>query len=368
MGRQRSRSHCNPSLAVAVLAAIVLIQILTTKRRASIKRDTNDSASRERQQPDSVLRGAVARNVTHDMFNLDCVKARNDFLHFGIKGANFRSETVVNAFMRDKIPTYLIQQIADYDKKVIRKRMTESARLWSGYESLHAEHGGEAACLDYTPECAIFLRYIREVTSASDGWSPSRFLFVKCCVEHRQLRAALSCLHEEWGAVPLWITSGTLLGVVRGPFPVIIPWDTDVDMLVDARDADTVSSSLKRRSIGGRTRCAATFVDNERHAHGHLLGFVYGRERIVHPDDSRVEIWRRDDAKKMQRAGLNLPLRRGTLYNMSVWIPADSVGVLEAGYGSRWCWPCKHRTSNCKQWGLSIVNESKNASRFFLNS
>jgi hypothetical protein len=274
------------------------------------------------------------------------------------------------------------------------------------------------------------------------------FLLSKCCAEHHALRRALVCWEDllrqhqdrsssgvigasETGeknlfsteaespgarpSLPWWLAFGSLLGPIRSaayarvqqqreriPDATVIPWDTDLDVMVEpstslATFVEKVMSSGKtwwtasqaRRGDGVNDaatsmQCHATLApeNQQHHVHGDLLGFVFASQETPTasaaaaaaapcPDNScsRVEVWLRHEGKKTQRKALVFPLLhhtgalRGTgsstttghptplvlLYGAhAVPLPRLPVEVLQLGYGEGWCRPCKHRTSACK--------------------
>ena len=291
----------------------------------------------------------------------------------------------------------LKQQLIKYAAKVQTKRFGESKLLWEGYEKEAVE---PAECLTRTPECALFQRddlriddndddtagkenTLAKMQNQSQAAADFTFLFRKCCIEHRALRRAFECLaHSSIGDLA-WLTAGSLLGAVREKWGVIIPWDTDFDVLIEVGDGMSEQAARKLFADGrisvldqGRMNvstlieslpftCATRLIDNANHAHGHLLGYIYGRSSPRHVDDSRIEVWVRRDERKMQLARINVPSSIGAgeceLYGARVRCPRDVQAVLEAGYGRGWCWPCKHRTSSCKNVPLSTGHFERNS-------
>lgn len=255
---------------------------------------------------------------------------------------------------------------------------------------------------------------------------------------------------SDSGAPPWWLVFGSLLSFVRSAIPphaslshqldvaaedgspltssdvcagfahpTIIPWDTDLDLMMEP---DTAFASFVERAMSKglvwtpatqlsfqqqqhlahnnatakRTgssqsgalipqetlRCHAMRAPEQQrqHVHGDLVGFVFASTTSQQvdvdaastlrdpppmsstcPDNacSRVEVWLRNDKKKTQRRQLIFPLRRDIVPHVqraplrlygthSAHVPQDFVEVLRQGYGDRWCRPCKHRTSACK--------------------
>ena len=85
------------------------------------------------------------------------------------------------------------------------------------------------------------------------------------------------------------------------------------------------------------------------HAHGRMIGVVYGTPHFRHPEASRVEIWVAQEDRKMQRAAVNLPRQPCRVYDVLAACPARPLDVLESGYGPFWCVSCKTRSQNCKE-------------------
>lgn len=109
-------------------------------------------------------------------------------------------------------------------------------------------------------------------------------------------------------------------------------------LLMQARDA----------VFGGKITTKALEPPND-HAHGRLIGYVYGTHELSHHEESpRAEIWIQQESRKMQKAALVYPTRRCVLQDVDVRCPAEGEKVLVAGYGDKWNVPCKVKASNCK--------------------
>ena len=179
------------------------------------------------------------------------------------------------------------------------------------------------------------------------------FMTVKCCVEHGELRDATAAAYALFPSASMSLTAGSLLAAVRED-GFFIPWDTDVDLLLQPSDESRVAAVLRaNEAAAGATkkdrRVVTKLIDPPlAHDHGRLLGYVYGTPAYRHAEASRVEIWVALESKKMQRRGLVLPLRPCRLQGVAAMCPARAEDVLLAGYGERWCVRCKARSSNCK--------------------
>ena len=253
----------------------------------------------------------------------------------------------------------LIEQLANYSRRVQGKLATRNKKLWQPYLSTEIQ---EKDCISRFPECATFTRddvkkAIRQRTSGgSDNSSAlevdmSQFMLKKCCIEHGELYDAMSYFADFMRSqkVEFWLTAGTLLGAVREG-GTLISWDTDIDILIQQSDVERVSrqlSSTHPPGSGGHRNFYKEYRKD--HAHGHILGVVYGTPEFRHEEASRVEIWVRQESKKMQKSAINFPTQPCYLYDVLVACPSHPISVLEHGYGSNWCRPCKHKTSNCKE-------------------
>lgn len=273
---------------------------------------------------------------------------------------------------RTMTPT-LVSQLLAYKARVLGKLVGVNRKLWEPY--FHA-NVSVFRCLSRFPECITFAR--SEVTerndtrhgdllsdhlarhqvvgAAEDGRAKTtasameavlnnNFMLLKCCVEHAGLYDALVSVKHMFDTkkIPFWLTSGTLLAAVRER-GVFIPWDTDVDVLVDTKSEDAARKALNDAAV---VRTAAKLIDKD-HAHGRILGSVYGTKVFRSDDESHVEIWVRQQSRKMQRASLTFPLQPCFLYDLEIRCPANPLQVLANGYGESWCRPCKHRSSNCR--------------------
>lgn len=337
-------------------------------------------------------------------FTTTCTElGRQRLASFRSSGGNpvFDSGAVAHHYLLSKVPDSLLEQLADYRRRALKKLETRNSRMWKRY---FQQPWDVAKCLDFTPECSLLLRpdVFPDAYASSPGVvemfadahtqvvagqpldeveisrlmhsvlapvnaTTSNFLLRKCCFEHRELRRALEAVfgttNTYFGNVTLWLTAGTLLGAFREQ-GVLIPWDTDADLLVSPEQAANVEHSLLKLSnlyrsdtskdgkhpedFAAKLEHPAVAILNKEHAHGKLLGVIYGTHRYFHDESSRIEIWVRDETKKMQRKAINEPVVRCSLYGMSMWCPSDPIAVLHAGYGPTWCFPCKHKTSNCK--------------------
>jgi hypothetical protein len=182
------------------------------------------------------------------------------------------------------------------------------------------------------------------------------FMNVKCCVEHRQLQKALNATKTILSSndIPFSLTAGSLLASVREK-GFFIPWDTDVDLLIQPENEEAVKAKLFSSSSSSSS-CFTKLLDPPRQVdHGKLLGFVYSTPKNVkphHEESSRVEIWVAREDKKMQKKSVVLPLRkdkRCSLQGISLPCPNNVGKILEAGYGEKWCVACKSKSSNCKK-------------------
>ena len=247
------------------------------------------------------------------------------------------------------------------------------------------------------------------------------FLFKKCCVEHQAMQAALQGVMTRLRAFNVssaWLTAGTLLGAVREKGRMI-PWDTDVDVLISAADEGRARLALRSSRQGSKNRnLAEVSVANRRvrsvvsgsspprcvpdvmvaprssgkstssccevdgssgsrkegrdedvarcfsqdiaevreHAHGRMIGVMYGTTQFRHDEASRVELWVASESKKMQQAAITYPLRPCWLFgglsstpHVATMCPGRWRDVLVRGYGPQWCVPCKHPDrQNCK--------------------
>ena len=141
--------------------------------------------------------------------------------------------------------------------------------------------------------------------------------------------------------VKSWATAGTLLGMLRER-GTIIPWDTDIDVLIRRSDLETVKKVLESAPV------RVSFIDKVDHGHGHLLAYVYSEKKVLDVDAPHVEIWVAQESKKMQRANVTFPLVGCVMYDVPMYCPGRYMDVLIAGYGPNWSTPCKAKSSNCK--------------------
>jgi hypothetical protein len=277
-----------------------------------------------------------------------------------------------------KLSPVLIEMLAKYKRRVSAKIADGSRKdLWGPYADAVVDVD---FCFDTYPECSVWNR--TEVQIGADSNHIDGFMVRKCCIEHHQMLRALRSLHHAfWGAdlgggevaSGAWLTAGTLLGAAREG-GVFVPWDTDVDVLIEPRHEVAVTAMLRkhgatRRSFSSSSSpptmwnldvvepededdpsafVATAFSEVKEHAHGRLVGVLYGSRVFRHEEASRVEIWVAQETKKMQRSIINLPVQKCRMYDLSLSCPADPLAVLFAGYGPYWCVPCKSRSQNCK--------------------
>jgi hypothetical protein len=257
----------------------------------------------------------------------------------------------------------LVEQLVRYKRKV-KDKLTSQGTLWEPY--LTADVDRDSCFLNY-PECVVFTR--KELKLADEDMV-NDFMVRKCCIEHQQMLRAVKSLYAAIGSISgasvgAWLTAGTLLGAVREG-GVFIPWDTDVDVLVSPQHEAAVVKMLrshsrpapsKKKRIVVRAstddddvlKFAARVNDEPKeHAHGKLIGFVYGTPDFRHAEASRVEIWVAQETKKMQQSAVNLPMQPCVLYDAPVQCPKNPLDVLKRGYGPFWCVPCKAQSQNCK--------------------
>ena len=190
------------------------------------------------------------------------------------------------------------------------------------------------------------------------------FMNVKCCTEHKELKIALNATinynsniksKNDQKHIKFSLTAGSLLATVR-EHGFFIPWDTDVDVLIQAEDEDSARKHIFQNDGDENFEFYTKLIDPPKEVdHGRLLGFVYSTPKHVPPHDeftSRVEIWVAKENKKMQKKSVVLPLeRKCSLQNVegNLFCPYDVEKVLQAGYGNNWCVPCKTKSSNCKK-------------------
>jgi len=246
----------------------------------------------------------------------------------------FDADAILKKVNNMEMSETLQRQLMTYMKRVAVRRAGK-------YANLYAHIGPTLDVTDcdvHTPECSIFRR--KEVQSVE---LPNDFMYKKCCDEHRQLQEALAAFTGMMRAagVKPWATAGTLLGIVRER-GTIIPWDTDVDILVRQEDLDAVTTALEKATV------KVSIIDKAEHGHGHLLAYVYSQTKVAHEDAPHVEIWIAKETKKMQRSNVTFPLIGCALYGTPLYCPGRYLDVLHAGYGPTWSTPCKAKSSNCK--------------------
>lgn len=284
----------------------------------------------------------------------------------------------------------LINQLGRHAARVC-KRFQSQKKLWAEYlKPKYDAVTDPAMCLRRTPECAIFTRYHntshRAEMAQEAGESTvelthepcpvvdiDRFLLRKCCVEHAELSRALASLAAVASdvGVDVWLTAGSLLGAVReGGF--VIPWDTDVDVLVSASDENALLKALQERSTpnGGYVDpavaaasdvsqfYATVFRDVKPHAHGRMVAVVYGTPWYRHEEAARVELWGAVSSRKMQDPAVNLPVQPCLLNGVATKCPKDPLAVLDRGYGAHWCVACKDKHSNCKEHHSKVFHDA----------
>lgn len=296
----------------------------------------------------------------------------------------------------------LVRQLVAYKKRVadkLRLKQTSGGGVKSTnalWEPIRAARVDWGYCFAVFPECAVFNR--TEVQLPGNRADVDSFMMRKCCVEHSQMLRALRsltvALRAEGAKLPrppagassevvaaavphAWVTAGTLLGATREG-GVFIPWDTDVDVLISPQHEKLVLALLRAHSkprasarapkivVAERDdeeddplRFAAMVVDEPKdHAHGKMIGVVYGTPDTRHEEASRVEIWVAQESRKMQRADVNLPLQPCRVYDVAAWCPAKPVEVLERGYGPFWCVACKAKSQNCKEANAARHSDS----------
>eukprot|EP00760_Papus_ankaliazontas_P026020 PhM_4_TR2991/c0_g2_i1/m.14356 len=198
-------------------------------------------------------------------------------------------------------------------------------------------------CLLELPECSVFVTHRASIRMAD-------FMLKKCCAEHQALKNALQSflkIANRAGVMDVWATAGTLLGLLRNK-GTIIPWDTDIDILIWPHDEKRLRRALEAADVVAHHK--TMFLEKE-HGHGRLFAFFYDTPTVIHEDAPHVEVWVAQEHKKMQRRNVTVPLRNCRMYGGAVSglkCPARSLDVLRAGYGENWQTPCKSRSSNCK--------------------
>lgn len=215
--------------------------------------------------------------------------------------------------------------------------------LWEQYR--HYQHVDIRDCAVVTPECLAFLQ--PEFNSA-----PHFAAWRKCCVEHRRLRQLLFWTIDELEAAavdkdkwpelsryeaPYYVTSGALLGIVRDG-GALNAADTDVDLSIPPGAAEEALRLLRARANATDTLAdsvlAPLSVD-----FGDGLPAVAVRAPSVRegapsdPRDSHVELFFEPVGlmgARWDRVGAGVrPLRRCSLWQRSVWCPAEAERLLE---------------------------------------
>lgn len=203
-------------------------------------------------------------------------------------------------------------------------------------------------CLVLYPECVF-------------GFHPhsaSARLVRKCCVEHARLRELLAFTEEVAAAarIEVWHGWGNLLGIVRHG-GVLMPWDTDLDMVVASADKDRLRDAVnaavkaKREAIASAAGGGAVSEPAMRAADPATqyaitkdrrrdMQSVWLRAR-ANPMDSHVEVWawREDErggtiddqnakaARRVPRSDV-WPLARCAIWGVAGLCPRDSVKVV----------------------------------------
>jgi hypothetical protein len=253
----------------------------------------------------------------------------------------------------DPMDVGLASQLATYALRVAKKYQKENQQLWKGYPTATIDGREEAIFW----ECEIFnsasLQGPAEVLwrekspqTSLNASASLRFLYRKCILEHAELRRAFGYVMSRLKGIEVkaWLTAGSLLGSIREG-GVLVPWDTDIDILIRQSDQPQVVEALFHGK--GPDAFGSVLIEKEQD-HGFLLGAVYSASTIRHPMASRVEVWVQREAKKMQRSSITFPLKPCLLYDVPCWCPNHSGEVLVAGYGADWCLPCKAKSSSCK--------------------
>jgi hypothetical protein len=195
-------------------------------------------------------------------------------------------------------------------KRAGRAAGLQAAAAKAGDPRHFAVYDWPRRCLHETPECGLWACLPRATANAT---------LEKCCMEHQLLRdTALWVIKQlEANNIRYFLSTGTALGAIRHG-GTIIPWDTDVDIVVWPEDEKRVEQVFARLSSD------ATPSAERHHFHRDNLGkgmfWVHASPDGLPVDGPHVEIFVEPVYTVKHEAEL-LPLERCDFYGTSVWCP-----------------------------------------------